>query len=263
MSSKDVQQYLKKNDMVILPVGCFEMHGPDMPLACDTYIGWAQSILLAKVWNCVTMFPVSYTYPGASGPWPGTVDLPIDLTQDYIRGIVLSLLEKGVKKVVIVGFHGPLSFMLETVVRDIFQETGEIVLFITPDLMPDDLMEKELGYQQGEDIMLLAALRILGLHGAYDPSSKVNRSDDYPMAVHHDFEKNQVKMPWVFSRDFQHTGLRKQVKMDHAEKAVKVMEKAARRLKDVPAHFTKYQKDMEKLFREQPWNKDSVWTKTK
>jgi len=57
MSSRDVQEYMQDNDMVILPAGCFEMHGPDMPLATDSYHSWAQAILMAKEWNCLTLPP--------------------------------------------------------------------------------------------------------------------------------------------------------------------------------------------------------------
>ena len=67
MSSRDVQSYLKKNDMVILPVGCFEMHGPDIPLACDTFTIWAQSLLLGKEWGCLVL-PLFLSLLGRQ-PW--------------------------------------------------------------------------------------------------------------------------------------------------------------------------------------------------
>ena len=37
MSWTDVRDYLKANDMVIIPLGSTEQHGPHMPLGTDYY----------------------------------------------------------------------------------------------------------------------------------------------------------------------------------------------------------------------------------
>lgn len=261
MTSKQAQEYLKTNDMVILPIGCFEMHGPTIPLGCDGFHAWAQAILLAEAWECVTLPPVFYTFPGASGPWPGTVDVSVRATMDYVQSIVEALLGNGFKRVVLCGTHGPAAFSMEAIVRDIFQKTGRIVIHIRPDVMPDDLMMEELGYLRGEDIMVLASLKILGLHGAYDPACSVERRGGR-------FESQSVlremgaAMPRTFGRDYQHTGLRPGVKMEHADKAIAVMRKAVARVKDLPSAFAQYRNDMRELHESQPWNSEDVWTDT-
>ena len=249
--------------MVILPVGCMEMHGPDVPLGCDSFHAWAQAILLAEVWKCVALPPVFYAFPGASGPWPGTVDITVKATQEYITAIIHSLLKNGFKRIVLCGTHGPLQFILEGVIRDVFQETGNVVLHIRPKVMPEDLMKKELGYIRDEDILVLASLKLLGLHGAYDPRTKVNKPKEFSFKSMSKLKEHNASMPWTFSRDYQHTGLRKQVKFEHADKAIDVMKKAVKREKDFPKHFAQYQKDMKKLYQLKPWKKSTVWTKTK
>jgi creatinine amidohydrolase/Fe(II)-dependent formamide hydrolase-like protein len=264
MSSKEVQAYLRKNDMIILPVGCFEMHGPDIPLGCDSFIAWAQSILLADVWGCLTLPPVFYTFPGASGPWPGTIDISTRVTQEYVSAIVRALLKNGFGRIVLSGGHGPLRFMLESVIRDLFQETGNIVIHLGPDgLLPSDVMEKEFGYPCGEDIMSLAALKILGLHGAYHPGTRGCDSTRPPFESLTKLKSYGAVVPWTFSRDYQHTGLRGEVKLDDASKAVKIMEQAAARMKDLPETFAQYQEDMKKLYADTPWNREDIWTETK
>ena len=112
MSSRDVQKYLKKNDLVILPVGCFEMHGPDIPLGCDTFIDWSMALLLAREWKCIVPPPVYYTFPGASGPWPGTMDIPVHTAGEYVKAIIHVLLKRGFKRIVLCASHGPLEFIL-------------------------------------------------------------------------------------------------------------------------------------------------------
>jgi hypothetical protein len=262
MSSQKVHKYLKKNDLVILPVGCFEMHGPDIPLACDAFIDWAMAMLLAKEWKCLTLPPVYYTFPGASGPWPGTVDMPIKATQDYVAAIVRSLLKNGFKRIVLCGSHGPLGFLLECVTRDIFQTTGQVVVHLKPYYMIEAEMDKA-GVPFGESGLVLGALKILGMHGAYDPASRVERPIEYPFKTIGKLGRLKTSVPWIFAKDYQHTGLRKQLKATDADKIVMAYEKTALALQDLPKHFAQYQKEMKQLYKLQPWKKENVWTKTK
>ena len=262
MSSKQAQAYLKKNDLVILPVGCFEMHGPDIPLGCDTFIDWSFALLLGKEWGCPVLPPVYYTFPGASGPWPGTVEISNRVTMAYVQEIALALIRNGFKRVVLSGSHGPLGTMLECVVRDIFYQTGNVVIHLQPyGAITKGMKEAKLPF--GEDGIVLASLKILGLHGIYDPASKVDAPCEFPFQTIADLRKANAAMPWTFAHDYQHTGLRKKLKMKDADGIVKVMEKAAKGMKDLPKNFAQYQKQMEKLYKDKPWNKASIWTKTK
>jgi hypothetical protein len=263
MSSRDVQSYLKKNDMVILPVGCFEMHGPDIPLACDTFTIWAQSLLLGKEWGCLVLPPVFYSFPGASGLWPGSVEISCKVTMEYIKEIAMGLIRGGFKRIVLCGTHGPLKGMFYCVMEDIYLATKVIVTYVIPPLMPDDLMMEKLGYTRGEDILLAASLKIMGLHGVYDPSSIIDKPQEFPLSVVSELRKAKAEVPWTFAKDYQHTGLRKQVSLDHVDTAIEVMKEAARRIKDFPQHFARYQQEMKELWERAPWKDEDVWTKTK
>lgn len=260
MSSKDVHEYQKKNDLVILPVGCFEFHGPELPLACDTFVAWAASQVLAERWKCVTLPPMNYSYPGASGPWPGSVEISIEATQVYLESIIRALLKGGFKRVVICGVHAPLRFMVECVLRDIFQKSGDIVFFLQPFGKADECFRKELGYGLGEDALLLGALKILGLNGAYVPRTKVTKKTSAPFESAKKLREAGASFPWSFSRDYQHAGLRKEVRLKHADGAARAIKKALARLDDLPKLMTRFRKDLQKLHKQKPWLKDSIWT---
>jgi creatinine amidohydrolase/Fe(II)-dependent formamide hydrolase-like protein len=263
MSSRDVQGYMQENDMAILPVGCFEMHGPDMPLATDSYHAWAQAVLLAKEWRCLVLPPVMYTFPGGSGPWPGTVNISTRITMEYIKEIVMGLIKAGFKRIVLCGTHGPLKSILYCVMEDIFLETNTVITHIIPPLMPDDLMQEKLGYLRGEDILLAASLKILGLHGAYDPAAREDRPQEFPLPSIKKLKEAKAEVSWTFSRDYQHTGLRKQVTLDDVDTAVEIMKEAAKRIKDFPEHFAQYQKEMKELWTKAPWKDRNTWTQTR
>jgi len=212
--------------------------------------------LLAQEWKCITLPPVPYSYPGASGPWPGTVDISVQATQDYIKAVTLALLKGGFKRIVICGAHGPLGWIIPAVIRDIFQSTGNVVVHL-------NIYNSELE-AEGEDAVLLGAMKILGLHGAYDPSSKVNKPKGNPYKDITDrLGKHQVSFPWTYNADNQHIGMRTDIKMADAERMAEKLKKTARNLKDVPALFAKYQKEMKALYIKKPWSKKTVWTKTK
>lgn len=262
MSSKDVQVYLRKNDLVILPVGCFEMHGPDIPLGCDSFIDWAAAVLLAREWKCITLPPIYYSFPGASGPWPGTIDIPVDVTQSYVSAVAQSLIKNGFKRIVLVSSHGPMGFMLPNVIRDIFQKTGEVVIHLSTYQKTRDEMTKA-GLDFGEDGVVLGSLKVMGHHGVYDPASKVDRPGELPFESMGKLRQLGINVPWTFNKDYQHTGLRKKLKLSDAGKIVTAMKKACRCFKDVPKNFAMFQQDMKKLYKDKPWEKPGIWTRTK
>ena len=261
MTSPEVARYLQRSDLAILPVGCFEMHGPHVPLGCDTLHAHAMSVILAELWQCIVLPPVAYTYPGASAPWPGSIAPRPSATIAWMKEICLAAIEAGFRRLVVLGTHGPVNFMMSSVVREIHQETGHIVLHMAPGrLMPDDLMQEALGYSRGEDILVLASARVLGL-----PEGLVARGFDdtpdrcFPFESMSGLRKAQCQMPWTFTEPWQHQPVRSQVNPEDADKAVEVMRAAARRdYADVPALFETYQHDMAALDDDPPWDVDKV-----
>ena len=261
MTSRQVQQYQQRKDLIILPVGCFEMHGPMVPLGCDSFIDWAMGLLLARQWKCPCLPPIYYTFPGASGPWPGTVDISNRATMDYVQAVVLSLLKGGFNRIVILGSHGPLSAMAQCIIRDVFHATGRTVLHITPYSAILKKMEAA-GVSFGEPGVVLGAMKLLGLADAFDPAASVDRPLEFPLPSIADLRKDQAQMPWIFAKDYQHTGINKKLKASHADKIADAMTAAAEEMKNLPRHFTRYQREMTKLYKDKPWTKPNTWTRT-
>jgi hypothetical protein len=261
MTSPEVARYLQKNDLAILPVGCFEMHGPHVPLGCDTMHAHAMSVILAELWGCVVLPPIAFSYPGASGPWPGTIAPRPSATQAWVKEICLAALEAGFQRLVVLGTHGPLKFMLASVIREIHQETGRLVLHMAPvKLMPDDLMMESLGYGRGEDILVLASAKILGLPAGLVATGFPDSPDRaFPFPVQGKLNQAECQWPWTFTEPWQHQPVRSCVKPEHAEAAVEVMRRAARRqYADLPADFAAYQQAMAALEDDPPWDVDKV-----
>lgn len=211
MSSKEAAQYLQRSDLAILPIGCFEMHGPRLPLATDAFFDWAMGILLAQTWNCVCFPPVYYVYPGASAPWPGTVAVSPDASIAYIKAVAMAAIRGGFKRLVLCASHGPMSFMAQSLIRGVHLETGHIILHVNSASQVEAAMQQELGFC-GEDAMVLGALHILGLDGAFDPTMSVDKPMEPPFEERRKLASLGAQCPWTFSRDHQHTGLNPRLK---------------------------------------------------
>ncbi len=133
-------------------------------------------------------------------------------------------------------------------------------MYPMPNLMPKDLMMKEFGYARGEDIQVLASLKILGLHGALDPTAPVDKPSEMPFETLEQLDEYGASLPWTFTADHQHTGIRKDLRLEDADRAVGVMKMAVDRMDDVPALFAKYQQQMDELKDNPPWAGEDVWS---
>ena len=258
-SSKEAAEYLRGNDLAILPVGCFEMHGARMPLATDALEDWAMGLLLAEAWKCVCFPPIFYIYPGASAPWPGTIAIAPEISIEYVKAVALSAIKGGFKRLVLCACHGPMRFMAQVIIRSIHLETGHVVVHLNPYAKVQNAFQQEFGFE-GEDVMVLGALHVLGLDGAFDPSVAVEKPMEYPLPEIGGLKEGGVEVPWIFSKDYQHTGLNPRLKPEHAARAAQVLQRVAGDHAAVPGLFATYQEKMKQLYEDKPWDSPGTWS---
>jgi hypothetical protein len=259
LTSKEVAQYLKESDLAILPVGCVEMHGPIIPLGCDLFEDWGAAVLVAEKWGCCVLPPVPYVYPGASGPWPGTIDVSPEASIAYVKEVARAALKAGFKRLVLSGSHGPFGFMAQVVIRAIHQETGNVVAYLSPYGPITRALQEEFG-RGGEDLLVLGALKVLGLHGLFNPEVKLDAEAEFPFPTIGPLSQAGVRVPWVFNKDSQHTGIHSGVKLEDADRVIACMRKAIDQMTDVPELFAKYQREMAEQAADPPWRRDDVWS---
>ena len=106
MLNSEVQEYLKNNDIIIVPVGTTEMHG-GFPLDCETVISEAYALKMAEACDGLVLTGLPYFYAGATASGRGTVQVSIRQGIDYLGALARSLLRLGFKRQVYISFHGP------------------------------------------------------------------------------------------------------------------------------------------------------------
>ena len=127
--NSEVEEYLKQNDVIIVPVGTVEMHG-GFPLDSETVISEAYALEMAKACDGLVLSGLPYFYAGATASGRGTVQVSIRQGIDYLSAIARSLLRQGFKRQIYISFHGPAHMTCSPMVRDFFDETGVPILYM-------------------------------------------------------------------------------------------------------------------------------------
>jgi len=124
MRSPEVGEFIKKNGMVLVPIGACEEHGRHLPIITDTKMAYSASIEAAE--RLSEKIPISVLPPVWFGytvsilkNWPGTVTIRPKVLIDLMYEICRSLIDMGINKILIVNGHGNNPGILDVVVRTI------------------------------------------------------------------------------------------------------------------------------------------------
>lgn len=118
-------QSLAENDaIVILPMGQIEEHGPHLPVGCDVMIsrGTADRVVEeARKEMPVLLMPTIWAgYSGRGlAKWPGLISLPPEVVTAIVENTVVSLVNSGFRKVLIMNSHGHHEGILRVAARKI------------------------------------------------------------------------------------------------------------------------------------------------
>lgn len=134
----DVAEFLLKHNVVIIPVGSCEQHGPHLPLDTDAYDALWLSLKAAEKAGCALVAPpVYYGVSMHHMDFSGTVTLYPDTLEAVAYEIATSLVKHGFRKVVFENGHGGNTQALESAAQRIKIDTGAFTVVDTVSLIPD------------------------------------------------------------------------------------------------------------------------------
>lgn len=102
---EEVEKHLESDDIVLVPVGSTEQHGPAGPLGVDTYAAIALAEDAARRTGVLCTPPLWFGDSGHHLKFPGTVSLRTETLIEVIKDICRSLAGHGFKKIVIINGH--------------------------------------------------------------------------------------------------------------------------------------------------------------
>ena len=129
MTSYEVEDYLKRNDIIFVPLGVVENHG-NFPMDVETVTPSAFAQVMAEQVDGLIVGELNYLFCGANCVSRGTVKMTIEIGYSYVKELCYSLINQGFRRIIMVSFHGPAYLTGGAVSRDIFDETKVPVAYI-------------------------------------------------------------------------------------------------------------------------------------
>src|SRR5690348_6421071 len=133
LSQVQVAAYLKRSDIVFIPVGAVETNGI-MPSDRDYVSPLGMAIAMADELDAVYMPGLIWSYAGTTLVAPATIDISPSQGKDYLRAVAESLLKQGFRRQVYISMgQGPAPLTAGTLVREFYDERHVPILYIDMD----------------------------------------------------------------------------------------------------------------------------------
>ncbi|MGD8535460.1 MAG: creatininase family protein [Candidatus Aminicenantes bacterium] len=130
MTWTDVRDYLERCDMVIIPLGSTEQHGPHLPLGTDYYEALGMSKRISAQTG-VVVAPVLWSgYSVYHSGFPGTLSLKPETMEQVLFETAEMLMKYGFRRFMFFNYHGGNSVVQQKVMHRINHSTEAIAVAI-------------------------------------------------------------------------------------------------------------------------------------
>ena len=107
LSISEIKERVKKNDVIIIPVGSTENHGPAACIGEDTFLVTRMAELIAQKTGCTVAQPTWYgSHPYHHVGMPGTIIVPEETFKGLLRAIIAGCWNMGFRKMILLNGHG-------------------------------------------------------------------------------------------------------------------------------------------------------------
>jgi creatinine amidohydrolase/Fe(II)-dependent formamide hydrolase-like protein len=130
MTWTDVKEYLETNDMVIIPLGSTEQHGPHMPLGTDYYEAVGTSKMISGRTGVVVAPVLWVGYSVYHSGFPGTLSLKPETMEQVLFESVEMLMKYGFRRFMFFNYHGGNNIVQQRVIHRINHTTEAIATSI-------------------------------------------------------------------------------------------------------------------------------------
>jgi creatinine amidohydrolase len=124
LTRPEVEEYLEKDDTILVPVGSTEQHGKHMALYTDAFTAQEISLRVAKETGVLVAPVISYGYSPHHMNFQGSITLTFRTLVNVLKEICQSLIHHGFKKIVLMNAHGGNTNSIGLALKEIEMETG-------------------------------------------------------------------------------------------------------------------------------------------
>lgn len=138
----EMKEVIKRQPVVVLPVGSVEDHGKHLPLDVDNFLITSICEEAAKRAHgeILLLPPVSYGFETHHMDMPGTIDIAMEHMLNFCLDITKSVAHHGFKRILLADGHGSNMPILDLVARRTILETDALCgAFIWPSLATETI----------------------------------------------------------------------------------------------------------------------------
>jgi 3-dehydro-scyllo-inosose hydrolase len=107
MTGREIDERLKKNDILIIPIGSTEAHGPHACSGEDTFLVSRMAEAVAQKTGCTVAEPIWYgSHPYHHLGMPGTIVVPEETFIANLRAVMAGFWNAGFRKQILFNGHG-------------------------------------------------------------------------------------------------------------------------------------------------------------
>ncbi len=130
MTWPDVKAYLESSDMVIIPLGSTEQHGPHLPLGTDTFEALEISRQISARTGVVVAPVLTVGYSIYHGGFPGTLSICPETMEQVLFETVETLIGHGFRRIMFFNYHGGNNIVQAKVIHRINHGTEAVAVAI-------------------------------------------------------------------------------------------------------------------------------------
>ena len=125
MTMKEVEERLKTNDVIIIPLGSTETHGPGAPYGEDTFLVTRMAEQVAQRTGCTVAQPLWYgSHPYHHMGMPGSIIVPEEYFIGMVKAIITGFWNAGFRKQILLNGHGQ-EYVIPTAIHQ-FAKTYQV-----------------------------------------------------------------------------------------------------------------------------------------
>src|SRR5262245_52516269 len=167
LTSREVGEWMKSNDIIFVPHGPISGHGAYTTLGIHPHGAEAVAVLLARKCNGLVYPPIYTCFAGATRTYPGTIPFSYEYHIQTLKAVARSLHAQGFGRIFLICYTNPEDAAGLCAARDLFDIEGEMpvaALIANRGLQTDAVRNLLANYQgnAGEAIIDYAAMRVLG-----------------------------------------------------------------------------------------------------
>lgn len=144
---EEVKQRLQETDIVLVPVGSTEQHGPHLPINNDTFTAYELAKRIAEeAWKqAKSVVAPAIPYGVAKTAFPGCITLSSKTAVQLYKEVATSLITGGFNKIIFINGHGGNILNLKQAIAKVLSETDALVALIQYWELGYEAIQKHLG----------------------------------------------------------------------------------------------------------------------